>query len=195
MPRKKTPSKKEIKKKTPLFAVFLVSVNIFIIGFIILKSLDIFISSPFFAGKMRALTIGEQNEHRDAMMGIITKIAEDADVLKNDFENLKERKIMDIRDKEDIYQNIDDLEKESESLSVAYVQYATDISIDINPYKDQEIEDFMTHSKDLKVKTERLARYMENFIYSEKQPTDDQVSLMEKTFTNAYWEIDRLKGE
>jgi len=91
--------------------------------------------------------------------------------------------------------NIDELEKNTENLNAEYIQYATDISIDINPYKDQGIEDFMVHSKDLRVKTERLARYMESFIYSEKQPTEDQVSLMEKTFANAYWEIDRLKGE
>ncbi|NTU66619.1 MAG: hypothetical protein HGB08_01720 [Candidatus Moranbacteria bacterium] len=195
MPRKKALPEKKIERKKLFLAVFLVFVNIAILAFLAIESLHILIGSPFFAGRMRALTLHEQEEHREAMLGIIGKIGEDTDILKNDFENLKERRIMDLRDKEDTYRHIDDLEKDIKNLDIEYIQYATDVSVDINPYKDQGIEDFMAHSKNLQVKAGRLAGYMESFIYAEKQSTDDQVSLMEKTFANTYWEIDTLENE
>lgn len=185
---------KKISAKNIAF-LLLVAANAIIILFIAYNLLKILKESDFFVRNMERLTLSEQNEHKENMLQIMEKLKNDSDSLRSGFDDLKDKRAVNYQDKADIYQKIDNLEKDIRNLDVEHDYYITDISIDINPYKDRGIENFMDHSENLSVKAKRLVRYMEYFIYTKGAPTADQVTLIERGFANVDWETDILEKQ
>ena len=176
-----------------LLAIFLLVADIAIVLFLTWQSARIFARSDFFAKNMEKLALFEQVDHRNDALGLIFEAETDTRSLEDAFNSLKDKKAITKEDKGDLYEKIDALERDIRNIEIEYGRYITDVSVEINPHKNQDIDDFMRRTLALSQKGKRLVRYMENFIYSKNSPAPDQIALIERSFANVHWQIDSLK--
>lgn len=132
----------------------------------------------------------EQQQRKNKTADIVSEINEQVSFLEEKWNRIEKKKYLSSSDKKEIFERLEDLEKQAVGLQNELSKYDDDHSVQFYDHRDQKIEQYFAFLWSLPLKTQRAAHTFEQLIFT-NYISADQVELTRKSLSAVRWHLDQ----
>lgn len=199
MSRLKNPAKPNTRKKgkklsktrqiieSRWFLVFIIAANIMLFSFVFFNIFKLSLDCA------KSAVANEQLEHENNLANAVSELEKQAKELENNFIALKKQRKIPLDTKKEIYEKLENLERENRKIEIEIGNYSNDFSISFSPFRNKQIDELILgKSHGFSFKLERLIRNFEASLFLGRI-SNDQAELIQRDFDALNWQIREVK--